>query len=306
MKATYLVGPRLLETGNVQQPEPGPRELLIHVRAAGITTTELGWYPSLHTKQGSPRENAVPAHEFSGTVEAVGKGVSGFRAGAEVFGMNDWFADGALAEYCTASGDNVILKPPGLDNISAAAIPIAGLTAWQGLYVRAGLCAGHRVLIHGGAGAVGTFAIQLAKLRGAHVITTAAAANRTFVADLGADEVIDYRTAPFESMVRDIDVVFDTIGGDTLARSWGVLKTNGRLVTIASSAESSDEARVKNAFFIVEPDRTQLAELARMVVCGTLRVLIDAVVPWSRVAEAYEGKYPRLGHGKIVVDCSAL
>ena len=306
MKAVYLAGPGLLETGYIERPTPGPLKVLIRVRAAGITPTELAWYPTLFTKDGSPRKNAVPAHEFSGVVEAMGTNSGRFQAGDEVFGMNDWFADGALAEYCVAGIDGITFKPPELEHTSAAAIPIAALTAWEGLYSRAALRSGDRVLIHGGAGAVGTFAVQLARLRGAYVIATASAANRSFVEELGADEVIDYQATRFESIARDMDVVFDVIGGETLARSWGLLKPNGRMVTIASSGESSSEARVKNAFFIVAPNADQLAELARMVVSGELRAVIDAVVPMPRSADAYAGRFPGQGRGKIVVDYSAL
>lgn len=306
MRAMCLTGTGRLEAGDIPQPQPGANEVLIRVRAAGITTSELGWYPNLHTKDGALRKNSVPAHEFSGVVEALGPSVTSFQSGDEIFGMNDWFADGALAEYCVAAVHSVILKPSELTHTTAAAIPIAALTAWQGLYTHAGLRSGERVLIHGSAGAVGTFAIQLAKLRGAYVIATASAANRSFVEELGANEVIDYQATPFESVARDIDVVFDVVGGETLARSWATLKPNGRLVTIASDAESSPEARVKQAFFIVEPNTSQLTELANMVVTGKLRVVIDVVVPWSRAADAYSGQFPRQGRGKIVVDCAAI
>src|SRR5499425_1371000 len=168
-----------------------------------------------------------------------------------VYGLNDWYRDGASAEYCVARVADFAHKPSRVDHVHAAATPISALTAWQGLVERAGLAAGQRVLIHGAAGGVGTFAVQLARWRGARVTGTASAANLDFVRSLGADEVIDYRAERFEDMARDVDVVFDTVGGETLERSWGVLKPGGRLVTIAASGEQTTDERVRAAYFIV-------------------------------------------------------
>lgn len=201
-------------------PEPSPGELLIRVRAAGVTPTEKLWYPTTHRPDGSPRVGAIPGHEFSGLVTAVGPGASSYSVGEAVFGMNDWFVDGATAEFCLAKPAHLTRKLPSISHIEAAATPIGALTAWQGLYDRAQLSLGERVLIHGGAGAVGLFAVQLAARRGAHVITTASPANASFVRQLGANEVINYRTQAFERVAGRCDVIFDTVGGETLDRSW--------------------------------------------------------------------------------------
>ena len=283
-------------------PQPGRGELLVRVYAAGVTPTELLWYPTTHSKNGESRSHAVPGHEFSGVIAAVGEDTVGFAIDQEVYGMNDWFADGALAEYCVTQPTSVAPKPPRLTHIEAAAVPIGALTAWQGLFERARLQAGERVLVHGGAGAVGVFAIQLARLHGAHVITTASARNHAFVSQLGADQVIDYRAVRFEESVRDMDVVFDTVGGDTLRRSWGVLKPGGRMITIAADSETSTDERVKQAFFLVEPNQTQLTQIGDQLEKGDLQPVVDAVLPLTRAAEAYTGEVrQRRGCGKLVV-----
>src|SRR5215475_3495201 len=178
----------VLAEESVPQPQPGRGELLIQVHAAGVTSKELLWYPTTHTKSGERRSRAVPGHEFSGVIAAIGEDTAGFEIGQEVYGMNDWFSDGAMAEYCITQPSSIAQKPTSLTHIEAASVPIGALTAWQGLFERARLEAGERVLVHGGAGAVGVFAIQLARFRGAHVVSTASARNLAFVAGLGAGE----------------------------------------------------------------------------------------------------------------------
>jgi NADPH:quinone reductase-like Zn-dependent oxidoreductase len=166
------------------------------------------------------------------------------------------------------------------------------------LIERAGLAAGQRVLIHGAAGGVGTLAVQLAHWRGGRVTATASAANLDFVRSLGADEVIDYRADRFEDVVRRVDVVFDTVGGETLERSWGVLKPGGRLVTVAASEEQTTDERIRAAYFIVEPSRTQLAEIAQLIESGVLRPVVGAVFPLAEARQAYQHKPVR---GKVVL-----
>jgi NADPH:quinone reductase-like Zn-dependent oxidoreductase len=169
------------------------------------------------------------------------------------------------------------------------------------LFERAKLQSGEHLLVHGGAGAVGAFVIQLARRRGAYVTATASAGNAEFVRGLGADQVIDYRAVPFEEEVREVDVVFDGVGGETLRRSWGVLKGSGRLVTIAAESEATPDERSRQAFFIVRPDRRQLLEVGGMLDRGELRAVVDTVLPFSRAGAAYSGKVERSGRGKVVV-----
>src|SRR5215470_2755013 len=245
-------GPRLILV-ELKKPEVGVGEILVHVHAAGVTPSELIWYPTTHTKSGKERMRTVPGHEFSGVITAIGKDVQGFEVGDEVYGMNNWFADGATAEFCITLPENIARKPATLSHEAAASVPIGALTSWQGLRDRAKLDPGERVLVHGGAGAVGLYAVQLAHICGDRVITTVSTQDIDFVKRLGANEVIDYKACRFEKEVRDVDVVFDAVGSDTLERSWGVLKPNGRMITIAADSEGTSEERVKDAFFIVEP-----------------------------------------------------
>jgi len=292
-------GPEALAYEEVPQPRPGDGEVLVRVHAAGVIHTELSWVPTWTTQAGEPRPlPVIPGHEFSGEISALAAGVRDVGVGDLVYGFNDWYRDGASAEYCVARVADFARKPSSVDHVQAAATPISALTAWQGLIERAGLAAGQRVLIHGAAGGVGTFAVQLARWRGARVIGTASAANLDFVRSLGADEVIDYRAVRFEDVARDVDVVFDTVGGETLERSWGVLKPGGRLVTTAASGEQTTDERVRAAYFIVEPSRTQLSEIARLIDGGALRPVVGAVFPLAEAGQAYQHK---ASHGKVVL-----
>jgi NADPH:quinone reductase-like Zn-dependent oxidoreductase len=287
-------GPALIAS-ELPRPLPGEGGLLISVRAAGVTPTELGWYPTTQTKDGTPRKGAVPGHEFSGVVAALGKNANGFEVGQEVYGLNDWFADGATAEFCLTTPQNIAGKPATLTHEAAATVPIGALTAWQGLLERAKIKPGERVLIHGASGAVGIFAVQLAHRHGAHVIGTASSANLELIAELGADEVIDYRASRFEDGTQKVDVVFDGVGGETFARSWSMLKPGGRMVTIV-------EGESKDAFFIVEPNQKQLAEVAKLLDAGELKTYVGAVVPLAKASDAYSGAVPRKReNGKVVI-----
>jgi NADPH:quinone reductase-like Zn-dependent oxidoreductase len=286
----------------VPKPAPSKGEVLIEVHAAGVTPSELVWYPTSHDREGGTRTHPIPGHEFSGVVAQVGEDVEGVTVGQEVFGMNDWFADGATAEYCISVPSSIAPKPAHLSHAEAAVVPIAALTASQGLFDHAKLRAGDRLLIHGAAGAVGVFVVQLATLYGAEVIATASARNREFLLQLGATQVIDYQSHAFEQVIRDVDVVFDPVGGATLDRSWGVLKPDGRLVTIAASSEGTADDRVKNAFFIVEPNHKQLTGIAELLSSGKLRSFVDAEVPITEAPAAYAGKIERKhGYGKVVI-----
>ena len=289
-------GPVLI-AAELPQPRPGEGELLIRVCAAGVTPTELRWYPTVQTKEGTPRIGAVPGHEFSGVIAGLGNNTRGFQIGQEVYGLNDWFADGATAEFCLTKPESIAGKPVTLNHQAAATVPIGALTAWQGLLERAKIQPGERVLVHGAAGSVGLFAVQLARLHGAHVIATASSPNLKLVAELGADEVIDYRASRFEDKTQKVDVVFDGVGGETLDRSWGMLKPHGRMVTIVEGNQRS-----KDAFFIVEPNQKQLIEVAKLLDAGTLKTFVAAVVPLETASDAYSGSLPKkLGYGKVVV-----
>jgi NADPH:quinone reductase-like Zn-dependent oxidoreductase len=297
--------PLQLIQAEVQRPQPSANEVLVRVHAAGIIPSELLWYPTTHGKNGEPRIHAVPAHEFSGTVAALGPEATGFAIGDEVYGMNDWFSDGALADYCLTIPASIAAKPPRLTHSEAASVPIGALTAWQGLFVRAALNPGEEVLVHAAAGGVGVYAVQLAHLRGARVTATTSAKNRDFVLRLGAHQIIDYQKECFEDLGQKFDVVFDAVGGETLTRSFAVLKPGGRLVTVAASSEPASDARVKEAFFIVEPNHQWLTELAALIQQGKINPVVDAVVPFADATLAYTGAVTkRQGRGRLVVSVS--
>ena len=295
----------LLVSGELAQPQPKNGDVLIRVNAAGVIPTELGWSPTTQKKDGTPRKSAVPTHEFSGTVAALGEDVTGIDLGEAIYGMNDWYAEGALAEFCITRPENVAPKPASLSWEEAASVPISALTAWQGLFDRAKIKPGERLLVHGGAGAVGAYVVQLAHAHGAHVIATASARDLDLVKKLGADQAIDYRGSRFEEKTGKVDVVFDTVGGETLDRSWGLLKPGGRVVTVFSGYEEHPEQRVKDAFLIVEPNRQQLAAVAEMLDAGKLKAFVKAVVPLDKAAEAYTGAVRTTAVGKIVVAVAA-
>ena len=280
-------------------PKPSPKgnEVLVRVHATAITPTEFAWYPTFHTPEGGARPfPIILGHEFSGVVDAIGPACMGVQVGDLVYGLSDWFIDGAQADYCLTVPANIAPKPPSLDHTQAAAVPISALTAWQALIDRAQLSQGQRVLVHGAAGGVGSFAVQVACHKKAHVIATASKANADFVAALGADEVIDYQSTPFETVARDVDVVLDTVGGDTRNRSWGILGKGGRLVTIAADAERLTQPRVRDAFFIVEPNRVQLIEIARLIDASVIRPIVGAVFAMEDFRQAYEQKPVRGKH----------
>src|SRR5215469_3624513 len=288
MKAMEFTDERNLQPVIRPVPEPQAGEILIQVSAVGVTRTEKLWSTTSHYADGTARSKAIPGHEFSG-----------IGAGDAVFGFNDWFAEGATAEFCITKPSNLSLKPSSLSHIEAASAPIGLLTAWQGLHVRAKLQKGERVLIHGGAGAVGLFAVQLAKSRGAYVIATSSKANIDFVKRLGANEVIDYRERRFEE-AGIVDVIFDTVGGETLDRSWDLLKPSGRLVTIAAEVESSTDPREKSAYFIVEQDGEQLASLGKLFDSGELKAFVKAELPMEEADRAYSGSIAG-NPGKLII-----
>lgn len=308
MNAIYLgkkAGPEALMLGEIPRPKPNAGEVLIKVAATAVTPTELNWSPTFNQLSGEPRPfPIVLSHEFSGVVESVGPNVRDFKPGDEVFGLNDWYSNGAQAEYCVSATASLALKPKSIDHAEAAVVPISALTAWQALIEKGQLERNQRVLIHGAAGGVGTFAVQLARWRGAHVTVTASATNFEFVRALGADVVIDYHTTPFEKVMCDVDVILDSVGGDTLQRSWSVLKPDGKLVTIVGTKSFVDQ-RSQDAFMLVRADGKQLAQLGRMIDAGELRVFVETVLPLTDASEAYARAREGGMRGKIALDVAA-
>src|SRR5215469_14792434 len=297
-------GPERLVYEDVPQPHPGQGEVLVRVSAAGVIANELRWDETYETKAGSKRALPIPGRDLSGVVEEVGLGTPPLTKGSQVYAMMDYGRDGAEAELTIALPSELAPKPRTLDSVQAAAVPLSALTAWQALFEHASLVAGQTVLIHGAAGGVGVFAVQLAHWTGAHVIATASARNRDFLHELGASVVIDYSAERFEEVVHNIDVVFDLVGGETLARSWQVLKPGGVLVSVVSPQPPADVTKghdARFAWFIVEPNRELLIQIGALIDAGQLRPIIDAVFPLSQARQAYEQGTKGHMRGKIVL-----
>jgi NADPH:quinone reductase-like Zn-dependent oxidoreductase len=240
-------------------------------------------------------------------VERTAPDVTDYQPGDEVYGLADFPRDGAAAEFAAVQAVNLAFKPRSISHGQAAALPLSALTAWQALFEHAHLLAGQRVLIHGGAGGVGSLAAQLARWQGARVLVTASARNIALVRSLGADDVIDYRATPFEATLRELDVVLDTIGGETRERSWRVLRKGGVLVTLVSPIPTglAEQHGVRGVFFIVRGDRGQLEQISTLVDEGKLKPVIAEVLPLARAREAFEHGVGIHSPGKIVLQALA-
>lgn len=303
LRAHTRGGPDHLVYERAPVPVPGPGEVLVAVHAAAITFAELGWDLSWTTRDGVDRTPVIPSHEVSGTVAALGAGVTDLAVGDEVYGLIDFDRDGAAAEYVTAPAAALAGKPVKASHVETAALPLAALTAWQALVDHAGLVTGEQVLVHGGAGGVGVYAVQLAASLGAHVTATDLPANEEFVRRLGAERFIDFTTKAFDQSTSGLDVVLDTVGGTTLERSYGVLRPGGRLVTLSAppSRELADEHHVTAMFFVVRPDRAELEHLARLVDDGQLQPVVSQTFPLADGRSAYDsGRQPH-APGKIIL-----
>lgn len=296
-------GPEDLVYEDAPQPSLPPGYALVRVFATGITPTELTWGETYESCEGAPRLPSIPGHEVAGIIEEINGEDAGIKAGDAVYGLTEFCRDGSAAEYVAVRAADLAPKPRTLDYAQAAAVPLSALTAWQALVVHAGVSKGQRVLIHGAAGGVGTYAVQLAHLYGAHVIATASWRNATFLHDLGADEVIDYTSNHFEQKVHDVDVVLDMVGGETLERSWGVLKRGGVLVTVTAAIppEKAAQYGVRGVFFIVTPNREQLTKIGALIDSGSLKVIIQRILPLDHAREAFVQALSGHNRGKIVL-----
>jgi NADPH:quinone reductase-like Zn-dependent oxidoreductase len=275
-------------------------DVLVKVAACGITHNELDW-PLRTCRNGHQRDSIVPGQEVSGVVTALGLGTAGIAVGDEVFGLTDGYRDGAAAEYVAVEARNLAPKPQTADHVHAAAVPRAGLTAWQALFDHGKLAKGQTVVIHGAGGAVGSTAVQLARWAGAEVIGTGRSRARQLVMELGADRFVALDEDRLEDAAGQADVVFDLVGGDVLARSPALLKPGGALVSVVSPQLPADRDDIKKIFFIQEASRAQLTELARLVDQGYLRPQVGGVYPLAQAAEAYSAKAAGGIPGRIVL-----
>ncbi|GGY65189.1 NADPH:quinone reductase [Cellvibrio zantedeschiae] len=295
----------VLACENAPIPAVGADEVLVKIHATSINPVD--WKVREGYLQGflAHKLPLVLGWDFAGEVAALGTNVSEWKLGDAVYSRPDISRDGAYAEYIAVKASELARKPETVNWQQAAAVPLTALTAWQALYDMVNVQAGERVLIHAGAGGVGSFAIQLAKLRGAYVYTTASTRNVDLVKSLGADEVIDYTKNDF-SQLRDLDVVFDTLGGDALAKSWQTLKQGGRLVSIISApdAATAEQHQVTPFFCFVQPSAAQLTELARLIDAGKIQIIIDSVFALKDIAQAHEKSESGRARGKIVVQVS--
>jgi len=292
-------GPEVLAQVEMQRPTPGPDEVLIKVHAAAVNPIDWKMRAG-HVKEIFPLTfPATLGWDVSGTVEEAGGEVTQFKRNDEVYAL---VQGGGYAEYVVAKATVVAKKPRTVDHVHAAAVPVAGLTALQALFEVAQLRSGQKVLIHAAAGGVGNFAVQLAKAKGAYVIGTASSKNQAFLSELGVDQAVDYQKTPFEDAVRDVDVVLDTVGGETQERSFKVLKKGGILVSLVQppSQELASKHGVRALFYGGHASSSDLAEIAKLVDNGQVKPVVETVLPLADARRAHELSETGHARGKIV------
>jgi NADPH:quinone reductase-like Zn-dependent oxidoreductase len=300
-------GPEVLRRERAPRPVAGPGELLVRVHAAAINPVDTQVRAGHARDLAGARLPYIPGFDLSGVVAEVGPGVTRFAPGDEVFAMLDLRRGGAYAEYAVVKEAEAAAKPARATHAEAASLPLVALTVWQALFDTAELQPGETVLIHAGAGGVGSVAIQAARWRGARVIATASERNHEFLRSLGADVVIDYTTQRFEDIARDVDVVLDPIGGDTQVRSLATLRDGGRLVGLLglTPAARAPGRGIRATAILVEPDAAQLGRIAALVDAGHLRPIVSHLLPLAEAAEAHRQSETRRTRGKIVLEVDA-
>jgi NADPH:quinone reductase-like Zn-dependent oxidoreductase len=306
MKAARLHhrgGPEQIVIDDAPLPQPAPGEVRIRVHAAALTPGELSWDETYLNPDRSPRLPTIPGHDVAGTIDALAPDVTTFKLNDPVYALINFPLNGSASEFVTLPAADVAPAPRSLTPIEVAAVPLSALTAWQALFEHGKLAAGQRLLIHGGAGGVGAYAIQLAKHAGAHILATASAKNFQTLRDLGAHELVDYTTTRFEDAARDIDLVFDTVGGDLLTRSFASLRNGGTFVSIAGKPDPARAAslNVTPIFFIVHPSRPQLEQIAALLDAGKIRPHIQQIFPLDQARQAFERTLAGHLTGKIVL-----
>jgi len=279
--------------GERPEPQAAINDVLVRVHASGFVPTELTWPSTWTDRVNRARTPTIPGHELAGVVTALGYGTTGLSVGQRVFGLTDWYRDGTLAEYAAVEARNLAPLPGDVDFTVGASLPISGLTAWQGLFEHGRLRAGHSVLVHGAAGAVGSMVTQLAREAGAYVVGTGRAADRKPALDFDAQEFVDLENDVLED-VGDVDLVFDVIGGDIGKRSAGLVRPGGTLVSIVGPVEARP-AEGRAVDFVVESDRAQLVEIVQRVRDGRLRTNIGNVSPLDAAVAAFNPTERRTG-----------
>jgi NADPH:quinone reductase-like Zn-dependent oxidoreductase len=298
-------GPEFLKYEDVTRSEPKEDQILVRVVAAGVNPVD----GMIRSGMFANENRAFPiilGGDIAGVVEKVGSKITKFKAGDPVFAYVSLDNNGGYAQYALVTEREAAPKPKSLTYIEAAAVPIVALTAWQALIDTAKLSAGQTVLIHGGSGGVGTFAIQIAKARGAKVIATASTANQDLLKQLGADVAIDYTKTKFEDVAKDVDVVLDSVGKDTLARSYGVVKKGGFIVTLVARLGQAelDKLGIQGASLSVDPNSNELAEIGNLIDEKKIRVIVSQTFPLSEARKAQEQVATGHTRGKIVLKVS--
>ncbi len=296
-------GPEVLKSEEVSRPEPKENEILIKVIAAGVNPVDV----SIRSGRYDGHLPLIPGYDVAGVVEKTGAKITKFKPGDAVYAYLDIPEGGGYAEYVTATEREAAVKPKSISFIDAAAVPVVALTAWQALFDAAKLQASQTVLIHGGSGGVGSFAVQMAKARGAKVIATASTTNQNFLKQLGADVAIDYTKQKFEDAAKNVDVVLDTVGRDTLKRSYAVVKKGGFIATIVSRLDQSelDQNGIRGASISVEPNSTELAEIGNMIDEKKIKVFVTQTFPLADAAKAQQQIATHHTRGKIVLRVAA-
>jgi NADPH:quinone reductase-like Zn-dependent oxidoreductase len=296
-------GPEVIQIEQVAIPKPGPDELLVRVMAAGVGPWDA-WIRAGHSVLPQPLPLTLGS-DLSGIVEEVGTGIPAIAVGDTIFGVTNPRFVGAYAEHAIVSAGMVARKPAGLSHIEAASVPVVAVTAWQALHSQAGVEPGQRVLIHGAAGNVGAYAVQLAQRAGARVVATAGPDSLAYLRSLGAEHVVDYTSTRFEDVAKNIDIVIDLVGGETQNRSFAVLKPGGVLVSAVSApnAALASRQKVKACFFLVAVNTADLDRIAAMIDAGQLTTNVGAVLPLEAARSAHdmlEAAQPK-PRGKIVL-----
>lgn len=299
-------GPEVVEIAEIDLPRPGDNELLVKVEAASLNPVDWKIRSGKYPLVGQDNLPYVLGRDFSGTVVHGSATEPALTEGTLVHGLLG-IERGSFAQYVVARLDEVARVPASLDRVAAASVPLAGLTAWQGLFDHGGLQSGQRVLIHAGAGGVGHFAVQFAKARGATVIATASTDDIAFVQSLGADEVIDYKKERFEDRVHAVDLVYDLIGGETQERSWAVLKHGGALVsTVAEPSKERAQAHgVRATRYTAASNARQLGEIDALIVAGLVKPLVARTYALANFKDALHGLEEGHGSGKLVFDLAS-
>jgi len=296
-------GPEVLKYEDVPQPEPKQDQLRIRVIAAGVNPVDGMIRSGMFDKEGHRAFPVILGGDISGVVERVGSNITKFKSGDPVFAYVSLDNSGGYAQYAVVTEREAAPKPKSLTYVEAAAVPIVALTAWQALIDTAKLKAGQTVLIHGGSGGVGSFAIQIAKAHGAKVIATASAANQELLKQLGADVAIDYTKQNFENVAKDVDVVLDSIGKDTLARSYGVVKKGGIIVSLVARPDPAELEKhgIRGEALSVDPNSDELSEIGKLIDEKKINVIVSQTFPLSEARKAQEQVATGHTRGKIVL-----